>query len=72
MTLDDDLLEAVDMIARQLDTSRSAFTRAALQTAIDEFKTRRLEERHRRGYEEHPVAADEFSVWEDEHAWGDQ
>jgi hypothetical protein len=31
-----------------------------------------MERRHRRGYEQHPVASDEFSVWETEHAWGDE
>ena len=71
MTLDDDLVKAVDKVARKLRTTRSGFTRAALQKAIDEFNARRLEERHRQGYEKFPVAADEFSVWEDEQAWGD-
>ena len=71
MTLDDDLVKAVDKVARKLRTTRSGFTRAALRKAIDEFNARRLEERHRQGYEEFPVAADEFSVWEDEQAWGD-
>jgi len=71
MTLDEDLVKAVDKVARKLGTTRSGFTRAALRKAIDEFNERRLEERHRQGYEKFPVAADEFSVWEDEQAWGD-
>ena len=72
MALDDDLVKAVDKIARKLGTTRSGFTRAALRKAIDEFNARRLEEKHRCGYEKYPVAVDEFSVWEGEQAWGDQ
>lgn len=70
MTLDEELVKTVDRIAKELKTTRSAFTRSALRTAIKEFKARRLEENHRRGYEKYPVAKDEFSVWEDEQDWG--
>ena len=34
MTLDDDLVQTVDEIVRALNTTRSAFTRKALQEAI--------------------------------------
>ena len=72
MTLDDDLVDAVDVIVKQMKTSRSAFTRTALREAIENMKTRMLEEKHRKGYEMYPVARDEFSVWEKEQNWGDQ
>jgi len=72
MTLDDDLVDAVDVIVKQMKTSRSAFTRTALREAIENMKTRMLEEKHRKGYEMYPVARDEFSVWENEQNWGDQ
>lgn len=72
MTLDDDLVDAVDIIVKEMRTTRSAFTRAALREAIENMKTGLLEEKHRKGYELYPVARDEFSVWENEQNWGDQ
>jgi len=72
MTLDDELVESVDRIIKELKTTRSAFTRQALQEAIDRLNTRRLEEKHRKGYELHPVNEGEFSVWENEQDWGDE
>ncbi|MBN1833726.1 MAG: ribbon-helix-helix protein, CopG family [Deltaproteobacteria bacterium] len=72
MTLDDDLVKAVDRISKQLQTSRSAFTRKALREALARHDIKQLELTHRRGYERQPVATDEFSVWENEQAWGDK
>ena len=72
MTLDDDLVKAVDRISKQLNTSRSAFTRKALREALARYSIEQLEIKHRQGYERHPVDADEFSVWETEQAWGDE
>ena len=72
MTLDDDLVKAVDRVSKELRTSRSAFTRKALREALERYNVEQLEHRHRRGYEQAPVVADEFSVWEDEQAWGDE
>ena len=72
MTLDDDLVKAVDRVSKELRTSRSAFTRKALREALARYNVEQLERRHRRGYEQVPVAADEFSVWENEQAWGDE
>ena len=72
MTLDDELVESVDNIVKNLKTTRSAFTRNALQDAIDRLTVRTLEEKHRRGYELYPAHKDEFNVWEDEQDWGDE
>jgi metal-responsive CopG/Arc/MetJ family transcriptional regulator len=72
MTLDDDLVKAVDRVSKELSTSRSAFARKALRDAIARYNLEQPERKHRRGYEQHPVAADEFSVWETEQAWGDE
>ncbi len=71
MTLDEDLVKAVDRVSKQLGASRSAFTRKALREALAKHSIEELERKHRIGYERHPVASDEFSVWEEEHAWGD-
>jgi metal-responsive CopG/Arc/MetJ family transcriptional regulator len=72
MTLDDDLVKAVDRVSKQLHTSRSAFTRKALREALARYSLEQQEIKHRQGYERHPVDADEFSVWETEQAWGDE
>ncbi len=66
MTLDDDLVEKVDKIVKEIKTTRSAFTRTALREAIKNLNVSRLEQKHRRGYETHPVKKDEFSIWEEE------
>ena len=70
MTLDDDLVTAVDRVSKELRTSRSAFARKALRDALARYSLEQLERKHRRGYERDPVAADEFSVWETEQTWG--
>jgi metal-responsive CopG/Arc/MetJ family transcriptional regulator len=72
MTLDDDLVEAVDRVSRQLQTSRSAFTRKALKEALARYDIEQLEHKHRQGYRKFPVSNDEFSVWETEQVWGDE
>jgi len=72
MTLDDELVESVDRLVKELKTTRSAFTRDALREAIIRFNIRRLEEKHRKGYELHPVNRKEFSVWEKEQDWGNE
>jgi metal-responsive CopG/Arc/MetJ family transcriptional regulator len=72
MTLDDDLVKAVDRVSKELSTSRSAFARKALRDAIARYNLEQMERKHRRGYEQHPVASDEFSIWETEQAWGDE
>ena len=38
MTLDEDLVKAVDRISKRLHTSRSAFARKALREALSRFK----------------------------------
>jgi metal-responsive CopG/Arc/MetJ family transcriptional regulator len=72
MTLDEDLVKKVDAIANELETTRSAFTRDALREAVQKYNTRRLEMKHREGYEVYPVNKEEFSVWEKEQNWGDE
>jgi metal-responsive CopG/Arc/MetJ family transcriptional regulator len=71
MTLDEALVAAVDRTARRLKTSRSGFTRDALRRALEEIRTRELEDKHRRGYARVPVSQGEFSVWEGEQEWGE-
>ena len=72
MTLDEELLAAVDKMVRKLKTTRSAFTRKALMDAIERLNVSRLEQEHIQGYAQRPAAKDEFSVWENEQEWGDE
>lgn len=72
MTLEEDLIKKVDLAARRLNTSRSAFTRNALRDALIKARMTQLEAKHRQGYLSHPAVANEFSVWESEQAWGDE
>ena len=71
MTLDEDLVEAVDKAAKQLGTTRSAFTRKALRDALERIRVRELERKHRQGYARKPSRPEEFSVWESEQVWGE-
>ena len=71
MTLDDDLVTAVDKAAKQLRTTRSGFAREALRAALARVRTTELERKHREGYRRAPVMRGEFSAWESEQVWGD-
>ena len=71
MTLDEDLVKAVDEAVKRLRTTRSAFTRKALREALKRLAVRNLERSHRKGYQVHPIEPREFSVWEEEQEWGD-
>jgi metal-responsive CopG/Arc/MetJ family transcriptional regulator len=71
MTIDEDLLEKVDEMTRDLKTTRSAFIRSALQLALRRQTISEMERRHAQGYAKHPVKSGEFDVWEPEQAWGE-
>jgi metal-responsive CopG/Arc/MetJ family transcriptional regulator len=68
MTLDEDLVVTVDKVAKRLGTTRSAFTRQALKTALREVRMNELERKHREGYRHKPVKRGEFD-WEAEQVW---
>ncbi|HMP76280.1 MAG TPA: CopG family transcriptional regulator [Kiritimatiellia bacterium] len=72
MTLDEELVTQVDGVVKRLQTTRSAFTRDALWSAIKQVRTQELEDKHRQGYRNKPVSPGEFSAWETEHKWGDE
>jgi metal-responsive CopG/Arc/MetJ family transcriptional regulator len=71
MTLDENLVKAVDSAAKKLGTTRSAFTREALRSALKTVHIRELESRQREGYRRKPVKRNEFADWESEQVWGD-
>jgi metal-responsive CopG/Arc/MetJ family transcriptional regulator len=72
MTLDEDLVAEVDRLAHRLKTTRSAFARDALREALARYRMKELEQKHRLGYQKHPVAGGEFDAWQSEQEWGDQ
>ena len=69
MTIDEPLLVEVDRVIRDLDTTRSAFIRDALQLALRQHKIAQMERKHADGYARHPVHSGEFDGWEDEQVW---
>ena len=72
MILDDDLIQTVDRVSKQLRTSDPACMRNALRAALARYIVEYQERKHREGYERNPVTADEFSVWESEQIWRDE
>ncbi len=71
-TMDDELLAEVDQLTSELQTTRSAFIRSALQLALRHHATLAKEQQHAQGYACHPVAPGEFDVWEHEQSWCEQ
>ena len=71
LTLDEELVTAVDKIAAELGTSRSGFARDALRTALARVRERTLEQKHREGYRRKPVKRGEFGLGAEELAWGE-
>ena len=71
MTLEEDLVARVDRAARRMGTSRSGFTRRALERALRALRDREKERLHREGYLRRPVRKGEFDAWWGEQAWGD-
>lgn len=71
MTLDDELVDAVDKVVKKLNMTRSSFTRQALRNALVQANIKQLEAKHKKGYEKKPVSDAEFSKWESEQEWID-
>ncbi len=70
MTIDEPLLAEVDRVSAELNTTRSAFIREALEAALRRHRVAELEQQHAQGYAKHPVEPGEFDVWIAEQAWG--
>ncbi len=71
ITLEEELVQAVDRAAGRLALSRSAFARDALRAALARLESQAREQQHREGYLRQPVAPGEFDGWDDEQVWGD-
>ena len=71
MTIDEPLLVKVDRTIKELNMTRSAFIREALELALRHYQILEMEKRHAAGYAQHPVEPNEFDSWQDEQAWGE-
>ena len=69
MTLEPELVRAVDRTARRLGLTRSAFARKVLAAEIERLRIEELERRHREGYRRKPVRRGEFDDLTREQAW---
>jgi metal-responsive CopG/Arc/MetJ family transcriptional regulator len=72
VVLDSALLRATDGAAKRARVNRSALVREALREHLKRLRTRELEARDRRGYQEHPDASSELAEWERVAAWPDR
>lgn len=70
MTIDPDLLTAVDKLTRLRKTTRSALIRTALEAELRRARVRDLEALHADGYARRPAAPGEFDSWIDQQDWG--
>jgi metal-responsive CopG/Arc/MetJ family transcriptional regulator len=69
IVLDERALRAADREARRSRINRSALFRQALAYYLRRRKLVELEERHRQGYEKHPIRPGEFDAWDRALAW---
>jgi metal-responsive CopG/Arc/MetJ family transcriptional regulator len=72
MTIDEQLLERVDLQVIDLQMTRSAFIREALEQALQAYAMRRLEEKDEIGYRAIPARIEESEEWLSEQDWGDK
>jgi metal-responsive CopG/Arc/MetJ family transcriptional regulator len=70
MTIDADLLKAVDKLTRLRKTTRSALIRTALEAELRRARITDLEARHASGYAKQPARPGEFDAWIDQQDWG--
>ena len=55
MTIDDDLVAAVDRVVKKLKTTRSAFARKALRDAVKQVNFSMPEKKHKKGSRRYPI-----------------
>ena len=71
MSLDENLLHAVDQEASKRGTTRSALVREVLQAWFADREESRLEAQHKQGYDRFPVEPGEFDCADADQGWGD-
>lgn len=71
MTLDETLLERIDVAVAEIGTSRSAFIRNAVEMALKPLRIHRLEAQQIAGYKAQPVSEEEITEWDSSRVWGE-
>ena len=71
VVLEDSLLRAADRAVRRLKVNRSALIRDALREHLKRLSIHEQERRDPEGYARHPIAKNEFAVWDRITAWPD-
>ena len=71
LEIEESILTEVERATRELEMTREAFIRTALERALQQQETIALERKHARGYESHPQTTDEVGEWEAEQVWGE-
>ena len=71
MTIDEALLHEVDDVVKTKRTSRSAFIRQALETALHQYKISQWDKQDEKGYARIPQQVAEVEGWLPEQEWGD-
>lgn len=66
VTLEASLLDAVDKLSSDRNTTRAEWIGEVLETELQREQTAADERRHAEGYANHPVQPGEFDVWFDE------
>ena len=72
MTLDEELLEQVDDLVKELDKTRSAFIRELLEKALEAHHWRELERLDEEGYQMFPSDDEDVEIWLGIQDWGDE
>jgi Arc/MetJ family transcription regulator len=70
ITIEEELLQKVDLATQAYGVARSQFIRKALEDALRQLKIEELERKQAEGYQRQPVVSGEFDLWESEQAWG--
>lgn len=71
ITLPETLLARLDRAAANLKTSRSGFTRQALEDALFRLDLMEMEQRDAAAYAQHPQDPEEVIAWQNVQDWGD-
>lgn len=72
LTIEEPLLEAVDAVVNQLQTTRSAFVRETLHLLLHRWRVLVMEQRQIDAYSHQPQPADELADWLAVQDWGDE
>jgi metal-responsive CopG/Arc/MetJ family transcriptional regulator len=71
LTVEEAMMAEVDRATRALEMTREEFVRTALERALQQQEVIALEQKHARGYDNHPQTPDEVGEWDDERVWGE-